>query len=831
MLRQLPLVLLLSAVIVAAGCEREDASGFAEFTGDFAEFTGDVEGAQVLVDMVHRAAGAEVIREVSAVEVGAPDSVARLISGWDHPEPYGDSEWMVWAVSTTAVVEFVLLDTAYKRLDLRCRAFSWEGAPDQVATVVINGEVVGGVALRPSFSDHSVRIPSGVLGLGTNRIELIFDWTAKPSDHLPQNTDERGLAAAFQRLALAPASNSPDDVSMTAVPVVSDDGLKISSGTGLRYRFSAPENGFLEFEVQPSAVGEAQPRLRVWMAYPGQPAVAVTHVDPSAPTRGSRRLAIDAPTGEPVEIGFAAIGSGGRESAVTVTKAMVAGTEGTGGAHANILLVEIDTLRADHLGCYGGDIDTPIVDAIAAQGVRFAHARSHIPITGPSHATLFTSLLPMEHGVLNNAQELRRDFPTLAETLRSSGRHTSAVISLGVLQRQFGFKRGFDRYGDGFPRDWLKDAAEVTDEVLALADSGFWEPYFLWVHYADPHEPYAPSDDRYPHFDLRLDGESIGVVDAGGRGFRFAVDLPSGDSVLEFIPIDEGEPGRVYRVDNLLLDDPEIVIEAIEGWNVIPRRMSRTTYESQMPASVRLTNPGSAAAKTGMLVSCKKLLSKPEIREAYAGEVEFVDRQIGRLMTGLEERGLLEDTLVVFFSDHGEGLGNHDHVGHISQLYDSLIHVPLIFSWPGRLPEGLVIDASVSLIDVFPTISELLDLDGPDRVSGASLVPLMRGEDPPARPVIAATYRPESFSDKRAIVVDGFKYIHSWKDEQEKEELFDVVIDPGELTNLVEERPEVLSRLRNELAKRLAEMAQSAPVEVELSEEDKAQLRALGYLH
>ena len=200
-------------------------------------------------------------------------------------------------------------------------------------------------------------------------------------------------------------------------------------------------------------------------------------------------------------------------------------------------------------------------------------------------------------------------------------------------------------------------------------------------------------------------------------------------------------------------------------------------------------------------------------------------------MTGLKERGLLEDTLVVFFSDHGEGLGNHDHVGHISQLYDSLIHVPLIFNWPGRLPVGTVIDASVSLIDVFPTISELLDLDRPVRVSGASLAPLMRGEDFPARPVIAATYRPESFSDKRAIVVDGFKYIHSWKDEQEKEELFDVVNDPGELTNLVEARPEVLSRLRNELARRLAEMAQSAPVEVELSEEDKAQLRALGYLH
>jgi len=823
MLRRLTFTLLVGAVVLTAACGTHDSPGFEEFVGD-------VEDSRVLIDMVQRAAGAEVIHQVSAVEVGSPRSTAWLTSGWDDPEPYGESGWMVWAVAETASVEFVLLDTDFDRLDFRCQAFSWDGGPVQVATVVINGHELGGVTLKSSMSDHSVRIPSGILGPGTNRIDLVFDWTAKPSDHLPRNTDQRNLAAAFQRLALAPEPRHPDEGSMTAAPSVGENGLNISPGTGLRYRFSTPEDGYLEFEVQPSP-DAPKSRLRVWMARPGEPAAAVTDIEPMSQAGASRKLAIDGPPGEAVEIGFVAVGNDGGEKSIVVSKAIVAGAEGTGSSHANILFIEIDTLRADHLGCYGGDVDTPVVDAIASRGVRFARARSHIPITGPSHASLFTSLLPMEHGVLNNAQALRKEFPTLAEGLRSSGRHTSAVISLGVLQRQFGFDRGFDHYGDGFPRDWLKDAAEVTDEVLALADAGFWEPFFLWVHYADPHEPYAPSDDRYPRFDLRLDGVSIGTIDAGGRGFRFDVDLPVGDSVLEIVPLDDGEPGRVYRVDNLLLDDPDIVIEAIEGWNVIPRRMSRTTYESKMPASVRLTNPGSSGVTTGMLVSCKKLLSKPEIREAYAGEVEFVDRQIGRLMTGLEERGLLEDTLVVFLSDHGEGLGNHDHVGHISQLYDSLIHVPLLFSWPGRLPEGVVIDAPVSLVDVFPTVFDLMALDGPERQSGASLAPLMRGEDLPERPVIAATYRPESFSDKRAIVAEGFKYIHSWKDDQEKEELYDVVNDPGELVNLAEARPEILSRLRTELAGRLAEMAKSAPVEVELSDEDRAHLEALGYVH
>jgi arylsulfatase A-like enzyme len=496
-----------------------------------------------------------------------------------------------------------------------------------------------------------------------------------------------------------------------------------------------------------------------------------------------------------------------------------------------MLLIVVDTLRADYVGAYGADVHTPNIDALAAAGVRFSDARSHIPITGPSHASLFTSLLPMEHGVLNNAQIMGEGFPTLAEALQTAGRRTAGVISLGVMQGEFGFERGFDLYGDEFPRDWLKDAGEVTDEALTLADGSFREPYFLWVHYSDPHEPYAPTNEEYPVFNLRLDGRSIGWIDAGGRGFRFDLEVPAGDSVLEFVPMGEGEPGRVYRVDNLLLDEPSIEIEALDGWHVIPRRMGRTTYESEFPATVRLTNPSGSPVRTGMLVSCKKLLHKPEIREAYAGETEFVDLQIGRLLAGLDARGLMDNTLVVFASDHGEGLGDHNHVGHISQVYDSLLDVPLIMTWPGRLPAGKVIDAPVGLVDLFPTVADLLGLESPPDTSGVSLVPLIRDEAVAERAVIAATYRPESFSDKRAIVLDGFKYIQSWKDDREWEELYDVSADPGELEDLAEVRPEIVDRLRTELARRLAAMNENAPVEVELSEEDRAHLRALGYIH
>lgn len=796
------------------------------------EHTGDIEATRVVFDLVERAGSAEVVRGAAFIDVGAASSEGLLTAGWSDSEiDPGSGASFAWAVADRAVLETSVLEADIQRLEMRCRPFHWDGSPKQRLSVAVNGREIGGTVLEPGFHDYSLPLPDGAVGAGLNRVEIRFSWTAVPADHLPGNTDQRTLAAAFDWVSFGPPETG-DGISVAPTePEAQGGAVVIPPGTALRYRLAVPEDAVLDFGLVAASPAAPDSRGRVWVARPGEPATASVVFDPRVVAGDRVRFEIAAGAGNVVELGLATIGDGPDGSALAFLSPRIHGSGDAVEDFASVLLIVVDTLRADHLGVYGAEVETPNIDALAEDGVRFSDARSHIPITGPSHASLFTSLLPMEHGVLNNAQEMRASFPTVAEALRLSGRQTAAVISLGVLQGEFGFDRGFDVYGDVFPRDWLKDAAEVTDEALGIAEGTLGEPFFLWVHYSDPHEPYAPSDADYPRFELRLDGEVLGEINAGGRGFRFDLEVPAGDNVLEFVPLDEREEGRVYRVDNLLLDDESIGVEAIEGWHVIPRRMGRTTFESEFPASVRLTNPAGAAVRTGMLVSCKKLLSKPEIREAYAGETEFVDLQVGRLLDGLEERGLMENTLVIFASDHGEGLGNHNHVGHISQLYDSLLRVPLIFVWRGNLPEGLVVDEAVSLVDIFPTLADLLELDSPTISSGASLVPLLREGAMPSRPVIAATYRPESFSDKRAIVLDGYKYIHSWKDEQEKEELYDVVNDPGELDDLANARPEVLEKLRAELGRRLAAMNENAPVDVALSDEDRAHLRALGYIH
>ena len=209
----------------------------------------------------------------------------------------------------------------------------------------------------------------------------------------------------------------------------------------------------------------------------------------------------------------------------------------------------------------------------------------------------------------------------------------------------------------------------------------------------------------------------------------------------------------------------------------------------------------------------------------------FVDRQIGLLLTELEQRGLLEKTMVIFAADHGESLGEHNHVGHISQLYETLLHVPLIFSFPGRLEMGQVVDQPVGLVDVLPTLTELLGLEAPPEASGRSLVGLMGGAEEEPRPVFAATYRPEAPSEKRAVVVDGFKLIHSWTDDRDWVELYDLRTDPEELNDLADSRPDVVERLRSMLDARLAAADEPVGGQADLSEDDIAKLRAPGYVH
>jgi choline-sulfatase len=184
----------------------------------------------------------------------------------------------------------------------------------------------------------------------------------------------------------------------------------------------------------------------------------------------------------------------------------------------NLLIITIDTLRPDHLGCYGYKlIKTPRIDALAADGILIENAYSPIPLTLPSHASLFTGTYPVFHGVRDfTGFTLGKERTTLATMLRAAGYRTGAVVASAVLEARWGINQGFDFYYDNFPppstQNWQSVAERRGDEVVR--ESLRWlekhkkEPFFLWVHLYDPHDPYNPPPPYDRQYSARpYDGE------------------------------------------------------------------------------------------------------------------------------------------------------------------------------------------------------------------------------------------------------------------------------------------------------------------------------------
>lgn len=386
---------------------------------------------------------------------------------------------------------------------------------------------------------------------------------------------------------------------------------------------------------------------------------------------------------------------------VAVSLGLLAGCSRSG--PPSLLLVTLDTTRADHLGAYGYARDTsPTLDALAAEGVLFERAFAHAPITLVSHTSILTGTFPTAHGVRDNGGfTAHGELESLAEMLSNRGYATGAFVSAFVLDSRFGLAQGFDEYDDSFTAEWSEDklrdariynqmvtdrpADQTTSRAIAwLAEQGD-EPFFLWVHYYDPHQRYAPP--------------------------------------------------RPY--DQLFFDSP------------------------------------------------------------YDGEIAFMDAEIARLFAAVRERGDWDRTLVTVTADHGEALGQHGEVTHAVLTYDSTLQVPLIIKPPAATPWTVSsVQATVSHVDLLPTIADILGFEPPAAVAGRSLLPLLTGGELPARAayfenaLVRFSFGWEAVFGLRA---DGWKYIHA-----PERELYDLEQDPGELYNLATsngERSQELERL------------------------------------
>jgi arylsulfatase A-like enzyme len=431
----------------------------------------------------------------------------------------------------------------------------------------------------------------------------------------------------------------------------------------------------------------------------------------------------------------------------------------------------IDTLRADHLGCYGyARPTTPNIDELAARATLFENAVAQSSWTLPSVASFHTGLYPTRHQAINVESALPPWRRTLAEILREDGYRTGAVVSNTLVSSRYGLHQGFDDFDESRLGGYMEvSSAEVSDEAIRWLQKNRDAPFFLFLHYFDPHYAYLEHE-----------------------GHEF------------------GDP-----YDGWL--EPDFRMERIRStlWRVKPEDLAH-------------------------------------LRDRYDSDVAFTDHHIGRVLRELDKLGLDRTTLVLLTSDHGEEFMEHGWLGHTRDLYEEIVHVPLILRSP-VLPElPARFSGLVELIDVMPTLIDLLGVewDG-SGIDGRSflgsllgeahtdtlafsdlcMIPLHKQEE------LVSTFKQEGveYNNVRSLRDGPWKLVYKFS--SQRAEIYDLRSDPGEKTSLIgtdegapalQMEQQLLSWLDAMETVALAEQAMADSVVLDAETEER--LRSLGYI-
>jgi arylsulfatase A-like enzyme len=510
-----------------------------------------------------------------------------------------------------------------------------------------------------------------------------------------------------------------------------------------------------------------------------------------------------------------------------------------GAAPANLILITLDTLRADHVGAYGAKrARTPAIDALAREGVVFENAYSLIPITLPSHASIFFSKPPHAVKNYNNGQVVRkqRAYPSFVNLFRKEGFQTAAFVSLGVLASEFGLDEGFQEYSDEFPPErWYLSAEEVNQRAFPWLEALKGRKFFLWIHYSDPHEPYAPPDTA-DDTKLFLNDE-LAVQCCLNKYLTQTLDLKlkKGRNRLRFEVRNPapGDPGRfMARLDKLAFapeaDGKTFAVKFSDDWY---RRQDDGVFFLKGRAGIDI-ECASGPCDAKITFRGKLLLSGDALRDGYRSEVEYMDREIGKLWETLRRLGLFDRTAIVMAGDHGEGLGEYrntfgdEYYGHIHYLNEVFMKVPLIVHVPSPKGKGTRRPEVATLLDVAPTIAGIMGFKGLPGFQGRDL---LRLEKNAGTTVFQETYKPEAFQDRFAVL-DGARHL-IYGPETVRYEFFDLSQDPEEKRDLFDEGgplPEI-AKLKEKLETFARDVLKNKE-DVAIDSKAEEMLKALGYV-
>ena len=441
-----------------------------------------------------------------------------------------------------------------------------------------------------------------------------------------------------------------------------------------------------------------------------------------------------------------------------------------------VVVISLDTLRIDHLGTYNPDVDyTPHLDALAAGGVVFQNAYAPVPLTLPSHTALFTGRSPLQTGVMANGDRVPPDVPSAAEIFRDAGFDTGAFVSLGVLNKSFGLDRGFETYDLdlGDTGRWYRTAEEVLDSAWNWVRDRGDDPFFLWVHYSDPHEPYTSKD---APTDLAVDfgGESVGEYHLSLKeNLEVTVTLPPGRHDLTWRSL-IGQPAKAAR--GLWLEVREQ--ESLAEWLPDGHELSTEEVAIQLEYVLPLVNRTPIAQSVTVHFKGRWRHPPPAVvRREYQREVAYVDQHVGELRRRMEEAGLAEGTLWIVVSDHGEGLYRHNTLGHAAAVWEDQLRIAFFMNGPG-LPAGETYTGVLARTeDVMPTLLGHLGLAAPKGLDGIDLHSCWGAEGCPRIPPRWSF----GLNDRGTLTgVAGYDWPYKWMWYRGRERAFGIDTDPWE---------------------------------------------------
>lgn len=764
-------LVLLAAAALPIGCRREAPTPAPRTVQE-----------EVRISLAERLDVADVYPSLEHVAFMTPAADPLYSGGWYARERRA-TDGRRWSGAKNATLEMPIVEPAglTLRLDVTPAEYllrKYPSPPQQTVGLLWNGEDLGAIDLESGRNRIELDIDASRQQVGLNRLELLPSYWLTPRVHR-LGGDARQLSLRLEGVEVK-----------SARPLVAPDGdpahrdgdaIVQQAGSVISFSLPLPEGARLRGSVAPAPAGSGTPaprgRVRVTLddragretelfdaslealARDGSAALDVD-LSRFGKDFASLDFAVSQPAGDapPQRVRWQELRVEGTRTVTQPPPSRVPR------GRYNVIVLLMDSLRADHVQPLGDEVVTPNWRRMAERGVLFENLHTQSSWTRPAVASMFTSLPPVAHGIQGVADTLDESFAYLPDILRHAGYRTVAVLN-SVVVSEFKMTRGYQQVFNYFKvrRQHVTSPDFGPESEASFVWNHFVEqqfehdkPLFLYIHEIDPHSPYEPPA-------------------------RFAAQYSTGQ---------RGHFNLDYDVGGLVRNNPQFLDAGAVEY----------------------------------------------LHSLYRAEVAHMDAYLGWILDRMEKEGLTKNTLLVVVSDHGEEFYEHRSMGHAMTVYEELLRVPMIAMLPGVLPEGRRTPVAAQLMDLAPTVLDLLGIEIPKAMQGRSLLPWLEvpASAGPSRPLVA-----HATSRRRDAYLSGrWKLIRDNPDDPAQGgtrlHLYDLERDPHEIVDRWDQEPVLGHALRQaldlEIERQAALTGRSAAVESQpLAPEMIEALKALGY--